>query len=165
MCILSLSNKFSILVKNFSKIKYNLLFNSNYWKYVKGSWNLFLTDTYSGEGRRRGNRIHVSPNAGEEAAEWGQHPVGKGPLWKRTWHFLSKPKHACTLWPCSYILGTLSQRSDDLFSSSSWYTHVHSSLICLFVFLPFLGPHQRHMEVPRLGVESSYSCWPTPQPQ
>ena len=23
-----------------------------------------------------------------------------------------------------------------------------------FIFLPFLGPHVRHMEVPRLGVES-----------
>ena len=23
-----------------------------------------------------------------------------------------------------------------------------------FVFLPFLGPHPRHMEIPRLGVES-----------
>ena len=29
--------------------------------------------------------------------------------------------------------------------------------ICLF-----LGPHLQHMEVPRLGVDSSYSCWPTP---
>ena len=28
-------------------------------------------------------------------------------------------------------------------------------LVCLFVvFLPFLGPFLRHMEVPRLGVES-----------
>jgi len=29
----------------------------------------------------------------------------------------------------------------------------------------FLGPHPRHMEVPRLGVYSGCSCLPTPQPQ
>ena len=28
------------------------------------------------------------------------------------------------------------------------------NLLIYFVFLPFLGPHLRHMEVPRLGVES-----------
>ena len=27
-------------------------------------------------------------------------------------------------------------------------------IIIIFVFLPFLGPLPRHMEVPRLGVES-----------
>ena len=32
----------------------------------------------------------------------------------------------------------------------------------VFVFC-FLGPHLLHMEVPRLGVESSCSCQPTPQ--
>ena len=36
--------------------------------------------------------------------------------------------------------------------------------LCFFLSL-FSGPHPRHMEVPRLGVESSYSCWSTPQPQ
>ena len=35
----------------------------------------------------------------------------------------------------------------------------------MFCFVCFLGPHPRHMEVPRLGVESGCSCWPTPQPQ
>ena len=28
-----------------------------------------------------------------------------------------------------------------------------------------LGLHQWHMEVPRLGLNQSRSCWPTPQPQ
>ena len=32
-----------------------------------------------------------------------------------------------------------------------------------FFFL--LGPHPRHIEVPRLGVELGCSCQPTPQPQ
>ena len=32
-------------------------------------------------------------------------------------------------------------------------------------FLCLLGPYPWHMEIPRLGVELSYSCWPTPQPQ
>ena len=31
--------------------------------------------------------------------------------------------------------------------------------------LCFLGPHPRHVEVPRLGVDRSYSCLPLPQPQ
>ena len=29
----------------------------------------------------------------------------------------------------------------------------------------FLGMHQQHMEIPRLGSNRSYSCQPTPQPQ
>ena len=37
--------------------------------------------------------------------------------------------------------------------------------IYLFNYLPFLGLLPRHMEVPRLGVEWSYSCRPTPEPQ
>ena len=34
-----------------------------------------------------------------------------------------------------------------------------------FFFWIFLGPHIRHMEVPRLGSNQSCSCWPTRQPQ
>ena len=34
-----------------------------------------------------------------------------------------------------------------------------------FFFFCSLGPHSWHREVPRLGIERSYSCWPTPQPQ
>ena len=47
------------------------------------------------------------------------------------------------------------------------YTLIKILFICLFVCLSFviLGPHPQHMEVPRLGVELSYSCQPTPQPQ
>ena len=36
--------------------------------------------------------------------------------------------------------------------------------ICDFFFF-FLGLHLWHMEVPRLGWNWSYSCWPMPQPQ
>ena len=36
--------------------------------------------------------------------------------------------------------------------------------LILFLFC-FLGPYPWHMEVPRLGSNQSYSCWPTPQPQ
>ena len=32
-------------------------------------------------------------------------------------------------------------------------------------FLVFLWPHPWHLEVPRLGLNRSCSCWPTPQPQ
>ena len=34
-----------------------------------------------------------------------------------------------------------------------------------FFFFFFLGLHVQHMEVPRLGVNQSYNCWPTPQRQ
>ena len=33
-----------------------------------------------------------------------------------------------------------------------------------FFFLCFLGPHLWHMEIPVLGSNQSYRCWPTPQP-
>ena len=36
-------------------------------------------------------------------------------------------------------------------------------LLLFFFFLYFLGPHPRHMEVPRLGVESELQLQPTPQ--
>ena len=32
-----------------------------------------------------------------------------------------------------------------------------------FIFFVLLGPHPRHMEIPRLGLNWSCSCWPTPQ--
>ena len=35
----------------------------------------------------------------------------------------------------------------------------------LFIFLSFSGPHAWHMEVPRLGLDQSYSCRPIPEPQ
>ena len=42
---------------------------------------------------------------------------------------------------------------------TSWILNLRSEVwffvcwgFCLFVFLPFLGPHLRHMEIPRLGV-------------
>ena len=44
----------------------------------------------------------------------------------------------------------------------------HSSQQCWILFLFFLvffGPHPRHVEVPSLGSNWSYSCWPAPQPQ
>ena len=48
---------------------------------------------------------------------------------------------------------------------------LHAFLIFIFIYLYiylftcFLGLHLWHMEVPRLGVNWSYSCQPTPQPQ
>ena len=36
-------------------------------------------------------------------------------------------------------------------------------VLCLFVCFCFLGPHPRHMEVPRLGVKSEPHLRPTPQ--
>ena len=38
------------------------------------------------------------------------------------------------------------------------------SVLFYFVFC-LLGPHPQHMEVPRLGLIQSYSCWLTPEPQ
>ena len=39
------------------------------------------------------------------------------------------------------------------------------SIFFLLPFVFFLQPHLKHMEVPRLGVELTCSCQPTPQPQ
>ena len=36
-------------------------------------------------------------------------------------------------------------------------------LFYFILFYCFLGPHLRHMEVPRLGYNQSYSYWPMPQ--
>ena len=49
-------------------------------------------------------------------------------------------------------------------SVSFWNWVVFIFFNFYFVFC-FLGLHLRHMEVPRLGVDWRYSCWPTPQPQ
>ena len=47
------------------------------------------------------------------------------------------------------------------------YANILIFLKFLFIYLyfVFLGPHTRHMEVPRLGLSGSCSCLPTPQPQ
>ena len=37
-------------------------------------------------------------------------------------------------------------------------------ILYIYLFF-FLQPHLGHVEVPRLGVESEFSYWPTPQPQ
>ena len=37
--------------------------------------------------------------------------------------------------------------------------------LLIFLFFSFLGPHPRHMAVPRLGVEMELQLRPTPQPQ
>ena len=39
------------------------------------------------------------------------------------------------------------------------------AVLLLFLFFFFLGSHWRHMDVPRLGLNQSYSCWLTLQPQ
>ena len=36
---------------------------------------------------------------------------------------------------------------------------------CFFFFFVFLGLHPPHMEIPRLGLNRSYSCQPSSQPQ
>ena len=38
-------------------------------------------------------------------------------------------------------------------------------ILFLFLYFVFLGPLLWHMEAPRLGVQGSCSCQPTPQPQ
>ena len=56
-------------------------------------------------------------------------------------------------------------------SSSKW-SHSNKKLhngflfVCfLGLFLSFLGPHLRHMEILRLGSNQSHNCQPTPQSQ
>ena len=43
--------------------------------------------------------------------------------------------------------------------------HLHANFCYGIIIIIFLVPHLRHMEVPRLGVKWSCSCWPTPQPR
>ena len=42
---------------------------------------------------------------------------------------------------------------------------LYGGLLYFSLFFGFLGPNPWHMDVPRLGVDQSYSCQPTPQPQ
>ena len=52
--------------------------------------------------------------------------------------------------------------TDPIFS----YKYYFRFIFILSIFLSFfLAPHLWHMEVPRLGVESDYSCQPIPQPR
>ena len=40
--------------------------------------------------------------------------------------------------------------------------------VCLFLFFclfVFLGPQLQHVEVPRLGSNQRYCCWPMPEPE
>ena len=54
---------------------------------------------------------------------------------------------------------------------TSNFCHGDLNCVCMcgvlgfFFFFGFLGPHSWHMEVPRLGLNRSYSCWPVPLPQ
>jgi len=43
--------------------------------------------------------------------------------------------------------------------------HYINKITFFFVFLPFLGPHPQHMEVPRQGSNRSRSHQLTPEPQ
>ena len=47
-----------------------------------------------------------------------------------------------------------------------WLSVAAQIVVCFFGFgvFCFLGLDLQHIEVPRLGVNWSYSCWPTPQP-
>ena len=51
------------------------------------------------------------------------------------------------------------------FSLINPYFMVLWKCLVFFFFLVILGLHPQHMKVPRLGVNWSWSCWPTPQLQ
>ena len=50
-------------------------------------------------------------------------------------------------------------------SFKHWLNQFIYLFIFIYLFFCFLGPHPWHMEIPRLGSNWSYSCWPMPQPQ
>ena len=59
-----------------------------------------------------------------------------------------------------------SQHSDEEISKKhSWALWNVIVQIFVCVMCVFLGPHPRHMEVPRLGSNQSCSRWSTPEPQ
>ena len=55
------------------------------------------------------------------------------------------------------------------FTDMIWYFHRYALKVqnqkCFNTSFFFLGQHPWHMEVPRLGSNQSYNCWPAPQPQ
>ena len=59
------------------------------------------------------------------------------------------------------------QWSRSWMETERWESHLSECTLSInpAFFFFFLGPHLWHMEVPRLGLNWSYSCWPTPQPQ
>ena len=55
-----------------------------------------------------------------------------------------------------------------LFLVLSWCSYICLCFFFFFFFFFFLGPHPRHVEVPRLWVKLLWlwcTRWPTPQPQ
>ena len=76
----------------------------------------------------------------------------------------------CRGFSCCYRVG-----STPGVGTSTCHGQVQKKKLCIhiekfsgfffLVFLPFLGPLQRHMEVPRLWSNRSSSCQPTPEPQ
>ena len=64
----------------------------------------------------------------------------------------------------NFLANIVSNILSDVFSPMSGTLSMHIFGFCFVLFLVFLGLHQLHMEVPRLGVESALQCLLTPQP-
>ena len=64
-----------------------------------------------------------------------------------------------TSWKGNLVAGRQESRELTFAFYILFYTHIHT-----YIHI-FLGPHSRHMEIPRVGVKWSCSHWPTPQPQ
>ena len=67
-------------------------------------------------------------------------------------HFNPTSQSQFTLYCCS------------VFNCLAYHHQCFTPFFFFFFLFFFLGPHPQHLEVPRLGVNQSYSCWPTPQP-
>ena len=71
----------------------------------------------------------------------------------------------CLLTICMYSFGKCQLRSSEHISIELFvlfFDRNHKSCVCVYCFL---GPHPHCMEIPRLGLNWSHSCWPIPQPQ
>ena len=64
------------------------------------------------------------------------------------------PRYAEVLVPVNMTLFGNRIFADDYIRMRSHWTGMGPIPVALFIFFSFLGPHLRHMEVPRLGVES-----------
>ena len=67
------------------------------------------------------------------------------------------------VWEELYLYYCLMDKCDTF---QLFYLFIFYFYFYLFIYLfVFLGPHLQHMDVPRLVLNHSCSCWPRPQPQ
>ena len=97
---------------------------------------------------------------------WGRPAgsIGSAPFFQAFFFLLSSLHLTSLVASSSLIRSSACSKLPPLNSSSEFFFSF--CFIYLFIYsFCFLGLHLWHMEVPRLGLNQSCSCWPVPQPQ